>query len=332
MAKSLAILLKDAATLLDRYDFGSALELYRQALSSAPNNAAAAMGMAMAMNRTGRPAEALELLRKVWNGMAVTRPRPAPARQASVLAQIGISQEQLGNLADALETYRHAGRLISSHDLRERIRHLEPLANSPAPVQQLILNARKLQSNRLFEESARTFRAALQLQPDNAEVLHGLALVLRALGQPMDAIPLLQKATILAPDRAEYFNDLGLLFHDRSDFSKALSFHKRASKIDPRLLSAWINAGVAHKRLGQHDDSENAYRQALKIDPRSAPAHNNLGNLLRATGRLTQARHHLRRALALAPDYPDAAMNLAAVTQALAQARQIQPGRKHQSP
>ena len=312
--KSLTTILKEAGQRLEQYDFGSALQLYRQALAAAPDNAAAAMGLAMTLNRTGKPADALLLLQKVWQAMSASEAKPSATQQASVLAQMGMAQEQVGKLADALEAYRAAARLVRSNELQGRIAHLEPLVNSPLAVQQLILSARKLQAHRRFEEAAKAFRAAMQLQPDNAEVLHGLAAMLRALGQSAEAMPLLQKAVMLAPDRADLYNDMGLLFQDRLDFAKAVSFHKRAIKIEPKLLSAHINAGVALKRLGKMEESEAAYRQGLEIDPRSPEAHNNLGNLLRAMGRLPDAKDHLQQALTLRPTYEAARANLEAVS------------------
>lgn len=331
MAKSIAALLKDAGARLEQYDFGSALQLYGQAMALEPQNAAAAMGMAMVFNRTGKPAEALALLERIWTAMVAARPKATAVQQAAVLAQVGLAKEQLGRLGEALETYQQAGRLVRSPDLERRVKQLEPLVGSPVPVQQLILNARRLQANGQLEEAARTFRAALQLQPDSAEVLHGLALVLRALKAPADAMPLLQKAVILAPERAEYYNDLGLLFQDRADFAKAISFHKRALKVDPMFAFAWINLGVAYKRLGRMQESEEAYRKALEVDPRLPQAHNNLGNLLRVTGRLEDARRHLRRALALQPGYRDAQENLAAVASEVA-ARKAKPAAKAGAP
>jgi tetratricopeptide (TPR) repeat protein len=318
----IAAALSEAAARLERYDFGSALQIYQQVLAAQPGNAAAAMGMAMAFNRTGKPAEALHLLQKVWKAVSTANPKAGPQQLASVLAQLGLAQQQLGKLGEALESFRQAARLVRSEDLTRRIKQLEPLVSSPLPVQQLILQARALHGQFQMQEAVKTFRAALQLQQDSTEALHGLALVLRDLKSSDEALPLLQKAIMLAPERPEFFNDIGLLFQDRSDFGKAVSFHRRAVKIDPSFVFAYINLGVAHKRLGQFEDSVAAYRKALEINPESAEAHNNLGNLLRSMGELKQAKAHLEKALALRPGYPDAEANLEMVTNAISQEKQ----------
>lgn len=320
MAKSIATVLKQAATHLGQYDLGSAQQLYREALTREPGNAAAAMGLAMVLNRTNKPGEALLLLNRIWAAMSHAKPRlPAP-QQAAVLAQIGLAQQELGQLGAALESYRHAARLVNSEDLNRRIKQIAPLVGSPPPVQQLILHGRQLQAARQLEEAAKTYIAALKLQPDNADVLHELAMVMQQLGAHDKALPLLQKAVILAPDRPEFFNDLGMLFQRRADFTKAVSFHKRAIKLSPGFAFAYINLGVAHKRLGQNEESLAAYRKALEIDPNSPEAHNNLGNLLRVMDQLPLARQHLEKAVKLRPGYADAEANLEAVVQAMAEA------------
>ena len=320
MAKSIAALLKEAGTYLTQYDLGSALQLYREAMAREPGNAAAALGMAMVLNRTNKPGEALQLLTRIWASMSRAKQKLPPVQQATVLAQMGLAQQELGQLGAALESYRQAVRLVNSEDLHRRIKQIVPLVNSPAPVQQLILHGRALMAARQVQEAAKTYIGALKLQPDNADVLHELAMVLQELGAYDRALPLLQKAVILAPDRPEFFNDLGMLFQSRADFTKAVSFHKRAIKLAPGYSFAYINLGVAHKRLGQNEEALAAYRKALAIEPNLPEAHNNLGNLLRVAGQLPLAKQHLEQALKLRPGYTDAQANLDAVRLAMEEA------------
>lgn len=315
MNKKVSSLLQQASQKLEKYDLGSAMSLYREALQIDPDSGAAAMGLAMVLNRNSQAGEALPILRRIWAALSVLEPKAPSEQMAAVLAQMGLAQQQLGQVADALASYRQAARLVSSEDLNRRIKQLEPLANSPVPVQQLILHARQLHQSRQLEEAVRTYRAALQLQADSAESLHGMALALRDLRSVDEALPLLQKATVLAPDRAEYFNDLGMLFQDKGDYTKAISFHNRAIKLFPNFSWAYINLGVAHKRLGQNKEAVTAYVQALQINPNSPEAHNNLGNLCRLMGNYQKAIEHLQRALELRPNYQDAMTNLMAMKQ-----------------
>ncbi len=327
MSNKVTNLLAQASQKLEKYDLGSALRLYHEALELDPENGAAAMGLAMVLNRNNQSADALPILRRIWAAISVMVKKPPQEQMAAVLAQMGLAQQQLGQVMEALDSYRQAARLVNSEDLERRIKQLAPLANSPKPVQQLILHARQLHASRQHEEAIRTYRAALQLQADSAEALHGLAMVLRELRSIDEALTLLQKATVLAPDRAEYFNDLGMLFQDKGDFTKAISFHGRALKLLPNFSWAHINMGVAYKRLGQHKEALAAYLKALQINPNSPEGHSNVGNLYRIIGDFKNARMHMQRAIELRPGYQDAIVNLLALQKQIADAESAKPGK-----
>lgn len=129
---SLPTTLLQAGRHLKQHDFASAILLYRQALELAPDNATAVMALAMAFNRTDRAAQALSLLQMVWQAMRAPGAASSATQQASVLAQMGMSHEQLGSACDALEAYRAAARMVPSDELRRRIALLEDLAGPSA--------------------------------------------------------------------------------------------------------------------------------------------------------------------------------------------------------
>ena len=315
--KKLAALVQQAAQKLEQLDYGSAMGLYRQALAVAPNNAGANFGLALVLNRVGKPAEALALLGRMWPAAQKATGPEGKRFQAAVLAQTGIAQEAQGQLQQALASFTRAQQAQPSTELAQRIAYLQPVVHSPEPVQPLLLHARHLQASGQYEQAIKTYSAVLQIHADNVDALRGLAALHQRAGALAQALVMLQKAAILAPQRPDLFNDLGLLFQARGDLLKAVSFHKRALKIDPHFVSAYVNMGVAYKRMGKNQDAIHAYRAALAMQPRSPEAHNNLGNLLRITGDLASAKQHLETAVQLVPGYADAQANLKAVLKAL---------------
>lgn len=315
MTKTLTSLLKEAGALLESRDYTNAASLYHEAMKLEPGNAAAAMGMAMIHNRTRQPEEALKILQEVWKRIARSRMKKAVAPKAAVLAQIGLARQQMGQVTEALQYFRKANALLPSAELTERIRKLENIVDNPHTIEQLLLRASQLQRAGKLEEAVKVYHAALQLNPDHPEALHGLGLALRAQKDLEGALPLFQQAIMLAPERADYYNDLGILFQERGELDKAISFHKRALKIKEDFAAAYVNLGVAYKRLGKLDEAIAAYRQAIALQPNSPAAHNNLGNLLRIQGDLINARKELEQALLLQPGYPDAIENLAVLEQ-----------------
>ncbi|MER2511227.1 tetratricopeptide repeat protein [Nitrosomonas ureae] len=328
MTKTLTATLKEAGTLLEKREYTNAESLYRKAMQLQPDNAAAAMGIAMIHNRTGQPAEALKILQKVWKAISGSKTKKTIVPKAAVLAQIGLAQQQTGRVIEALQSFREANKLRPSAELSKLIQNLENAVENPDTIAQLVSRANQLQHTGKLEEAAKLYHTALQLNPDHPETLHGLGLVLRAQKDLDGALPLIQQAIMMAPDRPGYYNDLGILFQERGEFEKAISFHKRALKVKADFLPAFINLGVAYKRIGKLDEAIAAYRQAITLQPDSPAAHNNLGNLLRIQGDLTGARKELKQAIKLHSGYQDAIENLATVEQELKQNTAIAPKTK----
>lgn len=318
MANSLATLLTEAASLLDARDYEQATKRYREISQLHPGNAAAAMGLAMIYNRTGQPEAALQILQAIWKRISVSRARNIEAPKAAVLAQMALAQELLGRFAEALSSFKQAHAIMPSEELIEQIRKLDGFVSNPNTIAQLVHQADRLRREGGLEEARKLFQAALQMNPDYPDALHGLGLTLRSLRDYEGAMPLIQQAIIMAPDRVAYYNDLGILFQEKGELDKAVSFHKRALKVDPEFVPAYINLGVAHKRLGNLDEAIDCYREAIRLNPNAPAAHNNLGNLLRIQGRLAEARVEIQQAVKLYPDYKDALENLAAIEKELA--------------
>ncbi|WP_306602701.1 tetratricopeptide repeat protein [Azonexus sp.] len=317
MAKDLVYLLKKAAKKLEEFDFGAATKLYSEALEVQPGNIAASMGLAMVYNRTEKPLDALKILGKIWEAVSAPKNKATPAAMATVLAQVGLAQQQLGKWADALQSYRKAHALTPSDEVAGKIKQLQSLVEMPEPIQQLIQQAMQQHRAGKLDMAVKLYQAALQLNQDHPDALHGLGMVMREKKESNSAMALVQQAIVLEPERADFYNDLGMIFQDRGELEKAINFHKRALRLQVTFAPAYINLGVAYKRLGQLDDAINAYQEALKLQPDMPETHNNLGNLLRLKGDTDGAREALSRALALRPNYLAARQNLEAVEQLL---------------
>jgi len=311
-------ILRQAAEKLEQMDLGSAIALYQKAAQLVPDNAGVLMGLAMTYNRSGQATLALQILERLWKAASDAKGKDAGVFKASVLAQLGLARQQLGQLKSALLAYEQAQKLMPSKALEERIVSIKPLAASPEPVQQLVLSARQQAAAGQLESALKLFNAALQLHADSVEALHGLAMVQRQRGLFDVALPLLQKAVMLMPDRADLYNDLGMIFQDRGDFSKAVSFHKRALKIKPDFVFALVNMGVAYKKQEKNSEAISAYQSALKLAPEFPELHNNLGNILRIDGQIERAKWHLEKAISLRPGYVDAIENMKSLEQGLA--------------
>lgn len=303
-------LLKQAAARLEAFDFGEALKLYTQANSLKPGNAAAQMGMAMVFNRTGKSANALVILQKLWEAAQTKTSKLKTETKSEIMAQVGIAFEQLGQNEQALACFHIAHSIYKSDTLLEKITFLSKGLINLTPLEQLLIQGQDQSEKGNFVDAARMFRAALSLNVDSDKALNGMADCLRQMNDLAGALQCIQQAILLKPDDAVYQNTLGLIYLQRNDTAKAVKVFLRAIKLNQKFASAYINLGVAYKRLEKLSDAVKAYETAIKLRPDIPQAHNNLGNALNLLGKKTMAKRHYKIAISLNPNYKDAANNL----------------------
>ena len=305
-------LLKQAAAKLDAFDFGEALKLYNQANNQKPGNAAAQMGMAVVLNRTGESANALVILQKLWEAVQAKEAKVKKETQAEIMAQVSLALEQLGYPIQAQGALHIAQQLHPTAKLALRLAALKnrKITQISNPLAALLAHAREKASISEWKQAASSYQAALVINADSDEALNGLADVLRQTGHLEHALTLIQKAILLQPHTSSYLNTLGLIYLAKNENEKALKALRRSIKIDPQNAHAICNQGVVLRRLGRLPEAVRAYKAAIAVVPQMAEAWNNLGNVYRDMHDKDQATTHYRKALGLKPGYADAQRNL----------------------
>ncbi len=122
-----------------------------------------------------------------------------------------------------------------------------------------------------YDRAMTAYRAALELKPEDPEVLTNMGAALVAAGRVDEGYPILERALALRPN-------------------------------DPRTHT---NMGIYHDRKGAYSAAERAYRKALEIDPNHYPAAYNLARTYQSMGNQNAALDAFRLYLRLRPDAPD---------------------------
>lgn len=217
---------------------------------------------------------------------------PHDARALDLLGVVCLTD---GNLAAALESLDHAGRLAPDDAGVCRHRGAALLAvGRPG-------------------EAADAFRRALEIEPGDAETLFNLGLTERYLGHFDLAVDFLRRAVAPLAELPIAHYELGLALQLAGRPDEAARSYLDTLTLDPEHISALTNLGVVRQQGGDLDGAIAAYRHALTHQPDAVSALNNLGSALMERGDLAEAAQTLKRAALLDPTSVNALTNLGTV-------------------
>jgi predicted O-linked N-acetylglucosamine transferase (SPINDLY family) len=155
-------------------------------------------------------------------------------------------------------------------------------------------------------------RDVLAADPDHADALSLLGLVLTQTGRRAEALPLWRRAADLRPADPAHRYNLAELLRQLGHAAEAEGEFRAAVELAPAWAEAHFGLANALKGLGHAADALAAYDRAVGLKPGFARALYNRANLLREEGRVAEAERDYHRALAADPGLTDALVNLAA--------------------
>ena len=179
------------------------------------------------------------------------------------------------------------------------------------PQQAFHLALQHHRCGRLAEAEA-LCRQILAIQPDHADALHLLGLIIHHAGQSELGANLIREAIRLFPNHPELHYNLGVVLQEAGRPGEAVTAFRSTLQFRPDDWKALTNLGNALMDLGRPAEAIASYHAALRIAPDEAKPHHNLGTALRETGLLDEAIAECHRALKLKPDYAEALNNLGA--------------------
>ncbi len=248
-----AILL--SAGLLDqigRYDLSIAA--YKQVPREHPDFHAAELGRAEALRRAANPQAAAEVLEQLA--------RDFPDHGA-VYVDLGDLKRQQEDYAGAVEAYDRA----------------LALSEAEAPNRWFLLYARGICHERLkmWDKAEADFRAALEIDPDQPQVLNYLGYSLVERQEKLDeALAMIERAVAARPDSGYIVDSLGWVLY----------------------------------RLGRYVDAVDHMERAVELMPVDPVVNDHLGDVYWAVGRKLEAEFQWKRALSFVkPDDADAEAN-----------------------
>jgi Flp pilus assembly protein TadD len=148
------------------------------------------------------------------------------------------------------------------------------------------------------------YARALQINPDDADVLYDLGNAFAQRGDWDNAISSYRHALQVTPDQADILNNLGFALAAKKQFADAIACFEAALKLNPDYADAHNNSATVLFIEHRFDEAVQHYREALRITPGNPQIYSNLGDALVKQGQTTEAVWCYQEALWLKPGDP----------------------------
>jgi Flp pilus assembly protein TadD len=149
------------------------------------------------------------------------------------------------------------------------------------------------------------YRAALKLDPQNADLYVSLAYVLIPQQKWADTETAARGALRLDPNNDLAHNNLGVALGSKGDLENAIAEFREAIRLNQNYEIAHDNLGVALGIKGDVDGAIAEYREAIRLNPNFEVAHYNLGVALERKGDKAGAMAEYHAAYVLKPNNMD---------------------------
>ena len=239
----------------------SAIAAYRRALEYEPRHEEARFNLALALERSGKRAEAVATL----------------AQLATVSPEVARERARMEAMMGGLEADRALG-----------------LARGSTDLEMILKVASGFRQAGELEKALALLDRAIDLSPRLATARLNRGAVKQAMGQLADADAEYNEAAALDPSLAEARFNLGVLAEDRGQYVAALGHYAAALKSNPAMACALNNVGALYLKVGQPDKAVDWFRRCRAASADFAGARLNLAWAYLALGSREPALAELR--------------------------------------
>jgi tetratricopeptide (TPR) repeat protein len=148
----------------------------------------------------------------------------------------------------------------------------------------------------------REFRAALMLDPANANVHNSLGVCYGAIGLYPEALEAFETAAWLEPSEVMAVFNIGLVHLLLGDRETALTYMLDAERMEGELFEPAFQIGKLYIEMGRPEDAKPLLEKAARLRPDSAPAFRSLGECYAALDLTPEAAAAFKTAVKLNPN------------------------------
>jgi predicted O-linked N-acetylglucosamine transferase (SPINDLY family) len=310
-------LLLQAQALYQAGKLAEAEAVYRQLLTSFPDNSPLLMTLGTVLLKTGRFAEAADFFAQA---VAIDPAQP------QTLLYLGICRMRLQNYPAALSSYDQALALQPDYadawcNRGNALIKLEQPANALSSFERAIAikadfvlahfnRANLLRDLKRPVSALQAYQQTLRLNANFADAWLNQGAVYKELKRPEDALHSYEQALRLKPGDASIFYNRGNALLELKQYQQAVDSYRQAIALNANLAEAYTGVGNALRIQGHFAEALLSYEQAIRLDPNQAEAFCQRGIALNELKRHDEALQSFSQAIALNPGYADAYCNL----------------------
>ena len=270
-------------------DGEAAINFYRQALQSEPNEPGVYFNLGLIYMRRDEWNAAIECYRRAVQ--LVPHMAKGHNNLALALAETGRSEEALVHYRLALAAdpdyamaHKNLGLMLRVRGEKEAATtHLVTAARlQPSEKEAHLIAGQALRDVGQWQAAAQSYRRAVALDSSFAAAHLNLGVSLEMLGETNAALAAYQAALEARPGLAGAAFNIGRLLQDMGRVDEAIARYEHAVLLNPDFVEALCNLGLAYQSTGRSEDALQCYRRALLIRPDYPLARTNLELLLSA--------------------------------------------------
>jgi tetratricopeptide (TPR) repeat protein len=139
-------------------------------------------------------------------------------------------------------------------------------------IQEMVREALRHHQLGRLDAAERLYRQVLAIDPDHADGLHLLGMIVFEAGQVDAAVELIRRAIAIKGNAASYHSNLGNILQSQGKLDEAGLCYQRALVLKPDSAEVYLNLGNIFKSQGNLESSLTCYRRAMTLSPALAEA------------------------------------------------------------
>ncbi len=133
-------------------------------------------------------------------------------------------------------------------------------------IDKLVAEARMLKQRGMNKKAVEVYRKALEMDPENIDLLNEIGLILIHIGEQIGAIQYFDRAIAISPTDPRGYANKAEAYLTMGDFENALSVANAALEIITNSAEIWVRKARALESLLRIDEAIEAYHEALKYN------------------------------------------------------------------